>query len=131
MAARARKKLNRGKLFSSLPISKRTIQALEKKDFVNMTAIQSASIPHALAGRDIIAAAKTGSGKTLAFLVPLIERLYRTSWSGADGLGGLVISPTRELALQIFEVLRVVGKIMIYRLVSSLVATIFNKSKGT
>lgn len=51
-------------------------------------------------------AAKTGSGKTLAFLIPLVEKLYRLRWSNMDGLGALVISPTRELALQIFDELR-------------------------
>ena len=75
-----------------------------------MTDIQLAAIPHALAGRDVLGAAKTGSGKTLAFVVPLLEKLYREGWSLADGLGALVITPTRELALQIFEVLRAVGK---------------------
>lgn len=53
---------------------------------------------------DVLGAAKTGSGKTLAFVIPLIEKLYREGWSLSDGLGALVITPTRELALQIFEV---------------------------
>ena len=44
-----------------------------------------------------------------AFVVPVLERLYREHWTGADGLGALIISPTRELALQIFEVVRLVG----------------------
>jgi ATP-dependent RNA helicase DDX10/DBP4 len=55
-------------------------------------------------------AAKTGSGKTLAFLVPVLENLYRLKWSDMDGLGALIISPTRELAIQIFEVLRKIGQ---------------------
>lgn len=55
----------------------------------------------ALAGRDILGAARTGSGKTLAFLIPLLERLYRAGWSPLDGLGALVIAPTRELAVQV------------------------------
>ena len=54
--------------------------------------------------------AKTGSGKTLAFLIPLLEKLYRESWALQDGLGALIITPTRELALQIFQVLRTIGK---------------------
>ncbi len=54
--------------------------------------------------RDILGAAKTGSGKTLAFLVPLLEKLFHAKWSKDDGLGALVISPTRELAIQIFQV---------------------------
>ncbi|KAJ7326322.1 P-loop containing nucleoside triphosphate hydrolase protein [Mycena albidolilacea] len=52
-------------------------------------------------------AARTGSGKTLSFLVPVLEILYRRKWGPSDGLGALVISPTRELAIQIFEVLPV------------------------
>ena len=55
-------------------------------------------------------AAKTGSGKTLAFLVPVLENLYRKKWTEYDGLGALIISPTRELAMQIFEVLRKIGR---------------------
>ena len=54
-------------------------------------------------------AAKTGSGKTLAFLVPLLEKLFSAKWSHSDGVGALVITPTRELAYQIFEVLRTIG----------------------
>nr|QBK46515.1 DExD/H box RNA helicase 41 [Philasterides dicentrarchi] len=50
-------------------------------------------------------ASKTGSGKTLSYLVPIIERLYMQKWSEWDGLGALIILPTRELALQVFEVL--------------------------
>jgi len=51
--------------FGSLPLSQSTLQGLEYNAYTNMTAIQSASIPHALGGRDILGAAKTGSGKTL------------------------------------------------------------------
>ena len=98
------------KRFSELPISKRTLDGLAGGKFERMTDIQRAAIPHALAGRDVLGAAKTGSGKTLAFLVPVLELLHRLRWSSMDGLGAVVISPTRELAMQIFDVLRVVGK---------------------
>jgi ATP-dependent RNA helicase DDX10/DBP4 len=74
-----------------------------------LTDIQRMAIPLALCGRDILGAARTGSGKTLAFLVPMLEILYRQKWSQYDGLGALIISPTRELAMQIFEVLRKCG----------------------
>jgi ATP-dependent RNA helicase DDX10/DBP4 len=67
-------------------------------------------IPHALANRDILCASKTGSGKTLAFLIPMIENLYRQKWNVLDGLGGLVICPTRELAMQVFEVLKTINE---------------------
>lgn len=54
-------------------------------------------------------AAKTGSGKTLAFLIPILENLFCKKWTRLDGVGALVISPTRELAYQIYETLRKVG----------------------
>lgn len=76
-----------------------------------MTDIQSRAIPLALKGADILGAAKTGSGKTLAFVIPVLENLYRSQCVGADaGLGAMIISPTRELAIQIFEVLYNIGK---------------------
>ena len=96
--------------FASQPLSQATLQGLEGNSYTTMTAIQAGSIPHALAGRDILGAAKTGSGKTLAFLVPLLELLYRQGWTPQDGVGAIVLSPTRELAGQIFAVLRRIGK---------------------
>ena len=74
-----------------------------------MTDIQARSIPLSLKGRDILGAARTGSGKTLAFLIPMLEILYRARWGPQDGLGALILSPTRELAIQIFDVLRTIG----------------------
>lgn len=62
-----------------------------------MTDIQAQSIPKALKGKDVLGAARTGSGKTLSFLVPVLEMLYRKKWGPQDGLGALIISPTREL----------------------------------
>jgi ATP-dependent RNA helicase DDX10/DBP4 len=59
------------KTFEELPLSQYTRAALKDAGYVNLTAIQRAALPHALAGRDILGAAKTGSGKTLCFLVPV------------------------------------------------------------
>ena len=95
--------------FGDLALSQRTLAGLARGKWEKMTDIQRAAIPHALAGRDILGAARTGSGKTLAFLVPMLEALYRERWGHSDGLGALVVSPTRELALQIFDVLRILG----------------------
>jgi ATP-dependent RNA helicase DDX10/DBP4 len=119
--------------FDQLPLSGATLEGLKSCKFKAMTAIQRAAIPHALAGRDVLGAAKTGSGKTLAFLVPvrwpgtaeghqqrvapltplrslastqLVEKLFRQRWSPEDGVGAIVITPTRELAMQIFDTLR-------------------------
>ena len=71
-----------------------------------MTEVQRASIMHSLAGRDVVCCARTGSGKTLSYLVPIVECLYKRKWSAMDGLGALVMVPTRELGIQAFEVLR-------------------------
>ncbi|RLN78094.1 hypothetical protein BBJ28_00005263 [Nothophytophthora sp. Chile5] len=96
--------------FDLFPLSVASRRGLRLCGFTAPTKIQVGALPHALAGRDVLAAAKTGSGKTLAFLLPVLEKLFRLRWGVEDGLGALVISPTRELALQIFEVLRSVGK---------------------
>ena len=77
-----------------------------------MTETQRAVIPHAIANRDMVICARTGSGKTLCYLIPVIEKLYRERWTSLDGLGALVLVPTRELAIQAFEVLRSAGLII-------------------
>jgi ATP-dependent RNA helicase DDX10/DBP4 len=98
------------KTFTDLPLSAITAKGLEASHFKSLTDIQAKAIPLGLKGHDILGAAKTGSGKTLAFLVPVLENLYRQKWTELDGLGALIISPTRELAIQIFEVLRKIGR---------------------
>ncbi|XP_061351763.1 DEAD-box ATP-dependent RNA helicase 32 [Gastrolobium bilobum] len=96
--------------FEQLPLSKKTKDGLREVKFVTMTDIQRASLPHALCGRDILGAAKTGSGKTLAFIIPVLEKLHRERWGPEDGVGSIIISPTRELAGQLFDVLKSIGK---------------------
>ncbi|KAF9666993.1 hypothetical protein SADUNF_Sadunf16G0286700 [Salix dunnii] len=97
-------------MFKELPLSKRTQDGLKRANFSKMTDIQIASLPHSLCGRDILGAAKTGSGKTLAFIIPILEKLYKERWGSEDGVGSIIISPTRELAGQLFDVLKTVGK---------------------
>ncbi|KAM6969945.1 putative ATP-dependent RNA helicase DDX10 [Aplochiton taeniatus] len=96
--------------FSDFPISKLTLRGLLEAQYRQPTEIQRQTIGFALQGKDVLGAAKTGSGKTLAFLIPVLECLYRQQWTAMDGLGALIISPTRELAYQTFEVLRKIGK---------------------
>lgn len=97
--------------FSDLPLSEPTKAGLKACHFSNLTDIQAKAITLALKGSDILGAAKTGSGKTLAFLIPVLENLYRSQCIGMDaGLGAMIISPTRELAIQIFDVLYKIGK---------------------
>ena len=96
--------------FLDLPLSEPTKSGLKASHFQVPTDVQAKAIPLGLKGSDILGAARTGSGKTLAFLIPVLEKLYRARWTEFDGLGALIISPTRELAVQIFEVLRKIGR---------------------
>uniref|UniRef100_A0A2M3Z5V3 ATP-dependent RNA helicase n=1 Tax=Anopheles braziliensis TaxID=58242 RepID=A0A2M3Z5V3_9DIPT len=98
------------KTFSDFPLSKKTLTGLQEAEYLKPTVIQRDSILAGVLGADVLAAAKTGSGKTLAFLIPILERLYVQKWTRMDGLGALIITPTRELALQIFETMAKVGK---------------------
>ena len=96
--------------FRELDLSDETKRGLKDSGYTTPTDIQIQTLDLALKGRDVLGAAKTGSGKTLAFIVPVLERLYSVTWNPLDGLGALIITPTRELAYQIFEVLRKVGR---------------------
>ncbi|KRX45542.1 putative ATP-dependent RNA helicase DDX10, partial [Trichinella murrelli] len=95
--------------FSDFPLSRRTKHGLQNSGYHYPTEIQREAILFSLRGMDILGAAKTGSGKTLAFVVPVLECLWRQRWSSVDGLGALIISPTRELALQTYETFCKVG----------------------
>jgi ATP-dependent RNA helicase DDX18/HAS1 len=92
--------------FAELNLSDRTSQAIKEMGFESMTEIQRRAIPPLMTGKDVLGAAKTGSGKTLAFLIPAIEMLSAMRFKPRNGTGVIVVSPTRELALQIFGVAR-------------------------
>ncbi|GIY51174.1 ATP-dependent RNA helicase DDX18 [Caerostris darwini] len=94
--------------FASLneKISDRTMKAIAEMGFEKMTEIQAKTIPILLEGRDIVASAKTGSGKTLAFLIPAIELMYKLKFKQRNGTGVIVLTPTRELAVQTHNVLK-------------------------
>lgn len=91
--------------FAKLPIAEFLKDALlGRMGFEFMTHIQSRGIAAALEGRDVLGSAKTGSGKTLAFLIPAIQNLVEKNFDTASGTGVIIITPTRELALQIHDV---------------------------
>ncbi|KAF6361342.1 DEAD-box helicase 18 [Rhinolophus ferrumequinum] len=94
--------------FASLSnlVNENTLKAIKEMGFTNMTEIQHKSIRPLLEGRDLLAAAKTGSGKTLAFLIPAIELIVKLKFMPRNGTGVLILSPTRELAMQTFGVLK-------------------------
>ena len=87
------------KSFADLGVSAVVVDALRARDITDPFAIQNLVIPDVLAGHDVLAKSPTGSGKTLAFAVPMVERLNATDRRP----GGLVLAPTRELALQIVD----------------------------
>jgi ATP-dependent RNA helicase RhlE len=89
--------------FSDLGIRKEILAILDKNGFITPTPIQSKVIAVAITGKDVMGIAQTGTGKTLAFGIPMIERIL-------EGKGpGVVVLPTRELAIQVEETLRKVG----------------------
>jgi len=91
--------------FESLGLPEAILGSISRVGFVNPTPIQSAVIPPALAGRDLIGLAQTGSGKTAAFVIPIASRLEH-----GKGLRGLIVCPTREIALQTKAFLDLFGR---------------------
>jgi len=90
-------------LFTDLSLSPILLGNLNKKGYAVPTPVQSKAIPPALAGHDIVATAQTGTGKTLAFCLPLIETMLQHPAPAGKPVGprALILSPTRELAIQI------------------------------
>ena len=88
--------------FRDLALSEAMLKALEKKGYGYPTTIQAEAIPHFLQWKDVIAKAPTGTGKTFAFGIPMIEHID----AGSDAVQGLILAPTRELAIQIGDELR-------------------------
>ncbi|UOF89479.1 DEAD/DEAH box helicase [Fodinisporobacter ferrooxydans] len=91
--------------FSDLNLSSPVLQALEEMGFESATAIQAEAIPVALTGRDMIGQAQTGTGKTVAFSIPMVEMVD----SDNESIQGLILTPTRELCIQVAEEIRKVG----------------------
>ena len=89
------------KTFSTLPLSALLKSNLGKHGFTEPTPVQAQAIEPALAGKDLVATAQTGTGKTLAFVLPMIQRLEPER--SRKGVRGVILTPTRELALQISE----------------------------
>src|SRR3954453_23228041 len=95
------------KLFSELTLSPVVHNNLVRNCFVEPTPVQAQAIPVALTGADLVATAQTGTGKTLAFLLPIVDSLLKNSPATAErsnqAIRALVLSPTRELAIQIAD----------------------------
>ena len=89
--------------FKDLQLNKPILKAIEAKNYTSATPIQALTIPLVLAKKDVIASAQTGTGKTAAFALPILQLLFDKQDAGKKGkkVKALVISPTRELAIQI------------------------------
>ena len=96
------------KLFS---LQKELIQAIEEKGYAQATPIQAKAIPLVLQGHDVLAGAQTGTGKTAGFTLPLLQNLMRQPKVVAPGKArALILTPTRELAIQVEESVKTYGK---------------------
>ena len=92
--------------FSELGLHETVLRAIVDAGYTHPTPIQRQAIPLALNGRDIMGLAQTGTGKTAGFSIPIIERLLE----GPHRTRALILTPTRELAAQVEESVRVYGK---------------------
>lgn len=95
--------------FLSLGLGPKLLESINELSYTAATPIQSAAIPPVLEGRDLIGIAQTGTGKTAAFVLPILERLSRSSQVSRQPRA-LIVAPTRELAAQIDENVRLLGK---------------------
>lgn len=98
--------LKEKKKFGNLELSEELVQAVLDMGFEEPSPIQSQAIPYLLEGHDIIGQAQTGTGKTAAFGIPIIEKIIRPKYR----VQALVLTPTRELAIQVSEELSKIGK---------------------
>ncbi|UMB53007.1 DEAD/DEAH box helicase [Lutibacter sp. A64] len=98
--------------FKDLKLNKPILKAIEAKNYTSATPIQAQTIPLVLAKKDVIASAQTGTGKTAAFALPILQLLFDKQDAGKKGkkVKALVISPTRELAIQIEENFKIYSK---------------------
>jgi ATP-dependent RNA helicase RhlE len=107
-------------VFNDLKLYNNILQALEEEGYTNPSPIQEQAIPEILLGKDLVACAQTGTGKTGAFAIPILNLIHRIVGSAkkAKHIRTLVVTPTRELAIQIDESFKTYGK---YTNVKSLV----------
>ncbi len=97
--------------FSQLSLIEPLQRALRTENYTLPTPIQVQAIPHLLAGRDLLGIAQTGTGKTAAFGLPILQRLFEDKTpAGPKGVRALILTPTRELAIQIGESFRSYGR---------------------
>ena len=97
-------------LFDTFGLDRRLLRAVDHLDWLEATPIQDQAIPHAIEGRDVLACARTGSGKTGAFVLPIMHRLLHAPQRENRGPLVLVLCPTRELAMQVADQMKQLGR---------------------
>jgi ATP-dependent RNA helicase RhlE len=95
--------------FDRLGLSPELLRAVASQGYTDPTPVQTEAIPLVLAGRDLLAGAQTGTGKTAAFVLPMVQRLHASRPGGPRVIRALILTPTRELALQVEESVRTYG----------------------
>uniref|UniRef100_A0A182PQC5 RNA helicase n=1 Tax=Anopheles epiroticus TaxID=199890 RepID=A0A182PQC5_9DIPT len=98
--------------FQAMGLSAPVLKGILKMGYKIPTPIQRKTIPIIMDGRDVVAMAKTGSGKTGCFLIPMFERLKQREAKAGGGARALILSPTRELAIQTFKFIKQLGRFM-------------------
>ena len=98
--------------FSELDLNPKILKAIDANGFKEATQVQQKAIPVALSGRDVIASAQTGTGKTAAFVLPSLQGLFTPSQKPGKGPRVLVLTPTRELAKQVTDTIKLLGRFM-------------------
>ena len=101
--------------FNELNLSAPVLRAVAQAGYESPSPIQAAAIPPVLAGRDLMGCAQTGTGKTAAFALPMLDRLTASAPRKKDAIRALILTPTRELALQIGESFEAYGKYLTLR----------------
>ena len=96
--------------FKELNLEKQLLKALTEEGYEKPSPIQKQAIPPALEGRDILGCAQTGTGKTAAFALPILNKLIQNKDRKQKKIRALILTPTRELALQIYESIEAYGR---------------------
>src|SRR5262249_11025318 len=92
--------------FAALNLTAETLASLDAKGYATPTECQAEAVPHALAGKDLVVQSRTGTGKTAAFAIPIAERVDPSK----EGVQAVVLTPTRELALQVTDEVVSIGR---------------------
>jgi len=89
--------------FKTLGLSEPILKAIRKKGYTEPSPIQAKAIPHVIEGKDVLASAQTGTGKTAGFTLPMLQNLHGEKQLRNRPIRALVLTPTRELAAQVYQ----------------------------